>query len=382
VPRLTRPRFRRGERGAVAALVALLAGGGVLLGMSALVVDVGLLYVERAELQSGADAASSALARVCVSDNNDDCNTNQMRDRTGEYARGNAKDGQAAVTICGHLTADGDGQLPGCGSAEPTNLTACVNPRPTDPDVPWVEVRTSTRRPGGSTVLPPVFSSAIAGGGGTTVAACSRVSWGPILDATSPVSLMVCQTTFNAATRESDGDHVYQPPPPNFVDGRAGAHDFEADEVVLNWGAGTACGGSSNGFKWIGPDSGPCNHRFIVGDHETATNQRRIPDRNRCEPAMRTARNRDNPAPVPVAVLADDGEAVGIAMFVITGWRSGPGWDPPEGASSTLTGRRDCPSSGTPFCLFGYFTTKVFAAQGSAPLGAHHYGAVYLKTIG
>src|SRR5690606_25022436 len=56
VLRLTRRRRRRrGERGAVTTLVAVLLAGNVLLGMAALALDVGLYYVEREELQSGAD---------------------------------------------------------------------------------------------------------------------------------------------------------------------------------------------------------------------------------------------------------------------------------------------------------------------------------------
>src|ERR1043165_3858879 len=59
-------RRRPGERGAVAVTVAILLGGGVLLGFAALVVDVGQLYAEREELQSGADAAALAVAKACA----------------------------------------------------------------------------------------------------------------------------------------------------------------------------------------------------------------------------------------------------------------------------------------------------------------------------
>jgi len=55
--RLVRLRLRQDERGVIGVLVAVLIGGGVLTGMGALVVDLGQLYQERAELQNGADAA-------------------------------------------------------------------------------------------------------------------------------------------------------------------------------------------------------------------------------------------------------------------------------------------------------------------------------------
>ncbi len=44
----------------------MLIGGGVLTGMGALVVDVGQLYQERAELQNGADAAALGVAKSCA----------------------------------------------------------------------------------------------------------------------------------------------------------------------------------------------------------------------------------------------------------------------------------------------------------------------------
>lgn len=54
------------ERGAVSILVAILMV--VLLGFVALAVDVGLMYAEKAQLQSGADAAALAIAEDCAED--------------------------------------------------------------------------------------------------------------------------------------------------------------------------------------------------------------------------------------------------------------------------------------------------------------------------
>jgi len=64
--RLILARLRHDERGVVAAIVAILLGTGVLLGMGALVIDVGQIYQERAELQNGADAAALAVAESCA----------------------------------------------------------------------------------------------------------------------------------------------------------------------------------------------------------------------------------------------------------------------------------------------------------------------------
>ena len=51
------------DRGVVGVLVGLLLGT-VLLGVGALVIDVGQLYQERAQLQSGAGAAALAVAAI------------------------------------------------------------------------------------------------------------------------------------------------------------------------------------------------------------------------------------------------------------------------------------------------------------------------------
>jgi Flp pilus assembly protein TadG len=64
--RLVLVRLRRDERGVVAVIVAILLGAGVLTGMVALVLDVGQIYQERAELQNGADAAALGVAKSCA----------------------------------------------------------------------------------------------------------------------------------------------------------------------------------------------------------------------------------------------------------------------------------------------------------------------------
>jgi len=49
----------------VATVLVILLGAGVLLGIGALVIDVGQIYAEREQLQSGADSAAIALAKSC-----------------------------------------------------------------------------------------------------------------------------------------------------------------------------------------------------------------------------------------------------------------------------------------------------------------------------
>ena len=84
------------ERGAVAVMVAVSAV--VLMGMAAMVIDVGALYEERRELQNGADAGALAIAQECA-----DalvlttCLANLDEHEAVEMATSNALDGLAAV---------------------------------------------------------------------------------------------------------------------------------------------------------------------------------------------------------------------------------------------------------------------------------------------
>ncbi|MEX2562162.1 MAG: pilus assembly protein TadG-related protein, partial [Nitriliruptoraceae bacterium] len=78
------------QQGAVAIIVGLASIG--LLGVGAVVVDVGMLYAEKAELQNGADAAALAVAEGCAADACGDMWAVAQR-----LAEANASDGAAQV---------------------------------------------------------------------------------------------------------------------------------------------------------------------------------------------------------------------------------------------------------------------------------------------
>lgn len=82
------------ERGAVSVLTAILFV--VLLGFTALAVDVGLLYAERGQLQNGADASVLAMAQKCAKDSSStDCSTSSAI--AGDLANKNALDEQSNI---------------------------------------------------------------------------------------------------------------------------------------------------------------------------------------------------------------------------------------------------------------------------------------------
>lgn len=82
------------EKGAVSVIVAILLV--TLLGFVALAVDVGNLYSEHAQLQSGADSAAIAIAQKCARDvSNANCSTTSAL--AGSLANQNALDGTSNV---------------------------------------------------------------------------------------------------------------------------------------------------------------------------------------------------------------------------------------------------------------------------------------------
>ncbi|ACL40610.1 conserved hypothetical protein [Pseudarthrobacter chlorophenolicus A6] len=82
------------EKGAVSVIVAILLV--TLLGFVAIAVDVGAIYSERAQLQSGADASAIALAQKCARDTaNADCSTTSTL--AGSLANQNSLDGMSNV---------------------------------------------------------------------------------------------------------------------------------------------------------------------------------------------------------------------------------------------------------------------------------------------
>jgi len=174
--------LRRDDRGAVGVLIALLIGGGVLLGMAALVIDVGQIYQNRAELQNGADAAALAIARQCALGT---CASATALTTAVTFADANASaltQGTAGVSaVCG---SDGLGS---CSAYIGSGLTACP-PDPTGDTVNFVDVQTETEFRSGSTLLPPVFGSTLVGNStydGTTVRACAQAEWQPGSDVTA-----------------------------------------------------------------------------------------------------------------------------------------------------------------------------------------------------
>lgn len=131
-------RLNTGEHGAVAVITALFMV--VLLGITAIVVDVGMIYAERFQLQNGADAAALAIAQDC--------------------AAGNCANAAATATL-----------LAGKNSHDGVSAATAVIAGNT------VTVRTSTATPGGGSAVQHWFAPVL-GINSTAVEAVAKASWG------------------------------------------------------------------------------------------------------------------------------------------------------------------------------------------------------------
>jgi hypothetical protein len=362
-----RPAARRADEGAVAATVAVMLGVGVLLGMAAVVVDVGRLYAEREQLQSGADAAAWAVGEGCAV-TPEGCARQAASAK--RYADTNAADGTTAVTlICGA----GSGLAP-C-PAPAGNRTSCLGLPPATGR--YAEVRVETRRPDGSTVLPPVFAGALRDPhAGTTVGGCARVAWGPPHVATGfAVTFSICEW------RElTDGGLTFWPSP------AAGVPPATAERIVRlkgSTGASTCPAGPSGwdrpgGFGWLDDPSSSCSVTVETGGAfgGDTGNSASHP----CRDAMQDAWQSHRVMLIPVydGVRAQGSRIVyhlaGFASFVLTGYElsgfSSPSW---------LTGRRQC--TGAQRCLYGYFVRGLLRTTG-AQIGGPDLGTSVVNLIG
>lgn len=145
-----------------------------LLGMGALVVDVGALWSERRQLQNGADAAALAVAidAADVKCAAGSC-TGLYQTLAANYANANAGDGVSTVeTLCGK----GPG-LAGCATYVPPESVGLAN---------WLHVKLKTLRPGAASTgrakldeVPLLFAPVLdAARVGQTVRASATVAWG------------------------------------------------------------------------------------------------------------------------------------------------------------------------------------------------------------
>jgi Flp pilus assembly protein TadG len=355
---------RSAERGGIGVLVAVVLGGGVLLGMGALAIDVGQIYQNRAELQNGADAGALAVAKSCALGS---CNSGAA----GNYATANASaltgNNAGVDLVCGTST------LPGCPAPVTGDMTDC----PPIPSVGnFVDVHTSTQLASGSTVLPPVFAETLVGSttfSGTHVKACAQASWGPALQANS-LAITISLCAWNSLTVGNQFGPTH--PVAVYLKGKGNSTCFGP--------AGSVPGG----FDWLSPtSSGVCQALIDLTTDTTYSDTG-----NDTSAACKTSAYNDSVAyaaghPVTVflpifdAVTGSGGNLqyhiIGLAGFVVTGYSDLSG-----GAGSGLPkayGQNNLCTQNDP-CIQGYFMPGIDPVTSIG--GGTNFGALAVRLTG
>jgi hypothetical protein len=262
-PKRTRTRRRRlsfrDERGAVGVIVALAMVA--LCGFAAIALDLGALYVERGQLQNGADAAALALAQDCA-----DGSCTGTTATAQQFANANANDDAANVIT------------PIIGSNS-------------------VTVTTSTREGDGAGALALSFAP-ILGIESETVAATAVASWGA--PKTGPAALAM---TFAPCVFKLNG----------------------AIQVISMHGdsGGTACSSTSpsgkvlpGGFGWLKDSAGTCQATVTAGTNAIVSGSTGVSLPPGCEQLLTSMA--DDVVMLPV--YSDLGGTGSSAYFEIRGW--------------------------------------------------------------
>lgn len=374
---IRRARLRPGalnDRGAIGITIGILFGAGVLLGAAAIAVDVGQLYTERAELQSGAEAGALAVAKACATEQPECDLLGEAEDLAEYYAERNAADEAADLDpgmvspVCGSITS---GVFPVCPPSS-GELIDCPDP---NGDYEYVDVHTSTKTDEGQTLLPPAFARALVNSAdydGTRVHACARAAWGTP-SAADGLRLTLSWCEWNEATA---GGTLYAPQPPEIAD-----PSFEQVIKLRDPGSNNpnnppptcdAPGSSGQdlpgGFGWIDPadgNTGSCDAHVEQDGTYYPTPGSAVP--GTCNEVLIDAYDNFPTALVmPIYVGHPEGQGnTGQytiwepAAFVVTGWRNLPSMQAGDNSRpSLLTGVQTCGSGGGS-CIFGYFTTGI-----------------------
>jgi hypothetical protein len=332
----------------VAIIVGLLMGA-VLLGMGALVIDVGQLYQERAQLQNGADAAALAVAKSCILGT---CTPSSVLTTAQTYANENAADGVAGVgVVCGS-----GGTLTACGASTGL-MTDC--PSPPASGTNYVDVHTSTKTSGGSTVIAPVFAKELLGNSsytGTTVLACAQVEWGSGGSTYSGL-LTAFTTTACQWDKASSAGIIYSKPPPSSLP--SSSYDMK---LTLGYFNGTGCSTEPSGsdgpgtFGWI-TETGGCTLQ-VTGTTYSVRTGTASPNCN--TPLFDDAQNKSLIyIPVYTSATGNGTSSVynlkGVAAFVVTGYNV-PGNGMFAGYPDWLNSANTC--TGNSYCIDGYFVSE------------------------
>ncbi len=398
------------DRGAVAIIVAMFFGFGVVIACAALTIDVGNINADRRQLQNGADAASLSAARDCI--------TTECPSLTGSpqaqtnYARlvilanNNAADGATKLArvdsplavaatdpraVCGTLPG-----LPACAvGTDSSKLQECPDsPFPTERYVRvYTQTLNATRT---ATLLPYSFGAALAGvGTGANQQACAAVAVGPPAEGpVLPISFSACEWLRD--TGGSTGGTNYAPGPPYATPPPITTIAYEVKILLADpkISGGTACStwlghDLPGGFGWV-TSSTNCATTINALSWMDVSTGNTVSDGS-CKTVIPTYLNQTVHLPIfdcldPVGNFVIDALAtppttcpenkvngthawyhvMGLAAFHLTGWQLNGMTDQPP-----LNPANQCGTGAT--CIYGWFFKEVDEGGGfgggSADLG-------------
>jgi Flp pilus assembly protein TadG len=409
----------RAERGAVSALVGILFGGGVIMGMAALSIDVGSLWLERRQVQNGADASALALAKVCA-ESPAKCKTTDTTTTGALTTLNNAnnyQDGAGgfdtdvyANGMCGKNIAS-PASLPVCGTAS-TSLRDCPPvPASVTSTIPYVEVHTQTKQADGTSILPTWLIQTVTGTSktseGTRVRACARAAFGPVAPTSQtvfPIVMSYCDWASQTGYSGTPGSAVYPNGPVDSITpygyGTANPWTSITERKIYTKSNPTTCStwnghSAPGGFYSI--SAGSCSSNSSVDGWIQATT-------GNSAPCSGMAALKGTVIHIPVfdclqgsaititaatdctgqtgANKATGSNSVyhiaGYAAFYVTGWFF-------SSESQTSIKGTGVPCSGGERCISGWFL-KDLVAQGDiatpAPGGTPNFGLTVIKPVG
>jgi hypothetical protein len=358
------PRRPRGDDGNVLALVGVMLVA--VFGIGALVVDLGLFYAEGRQLQNGAENGAMAVARTCATGSV--CDPSQA----DTLANTNANDATSNVDlVCG--TAPG---LTACPASPQRPRYDCMPLASGLTTVPYAEVRTSTRRTDGGTLMPAALYRAVdPAEDGTQVKACARASYGTPLGLTSqlPLTFSMCEWLDATGNGTIFTDPALLPSPPPSP---STSYPWPSGEQVIHF-HGDAAGAPScpagpagqdlpGGFGWLDTNE---DCVATTDDEGWVDDSTGAPPPNDCSNGELLAM-RGKIVYIPLfgetnGLTGSNGsyKITGYAAFYLTGYYFTGGYR----ETSLVTGAYPC--SGSQRCLSGYFTEAVAPATGQIGTG-------------
>jgi Flp pilus assembly protein TadG len=331
------------QRGAATILVAVLMVA--LLGVTALAVDVGAMYVEKAQIQNGADATALAIAGDCAKGLS--CTT-AMAAPSNRLADQNANDGSTGVFSV------------------------------TQPNANTVRVATNARQAGSGTDHFSLFFARVFGIETTDITAAAEASWGPPSSgATLPWTVSECVfrkylTPSQLTELDNTGSFTGDPKPTHIL--------LRYDENAPDYpGCAAQNGYQPGGFGWLEPNA-KCSADISLGKvkGQPGNSFPKVGGSDKiCQDVL--AGILDEPVLIPLFSTAVNGggnkteyNLIGFAAFEVTGYKFGGSLEVDDDLAP------DC--SGNCRGLQGYFVRFVSLAEGTiSTSGGPNFGATKVR---